>query len=392
MKRRSLLRWGCAHCAAFSGLTMAQSTATTPKPVDADWQSPPRFTRPEVATDEGGLWAMMDREETRLRRSPFRMREEPLTAYLTNLACKLGGEHCADVRVYPIRAPYFNASMAPNGMMQVWSGLLLRVENEAQLAAVVGHEIGHYLRRHSVEMLRDVRTRSAFGAFMGLFGVVGLVGALANVAGMMAFSRDNEREADRISLVLMKKSGYDLREAAKVWANLLAELKATPNADPSKDSVLFASHPPSDERRATLETLAAGSTGQTGETEFRAVVAPLRHSLLEDELKRGKPFESVALISRLLEREPTLPLLQHFRGEALLKRAEEGDTDLALRDFMAATASGQAPPATHRALGHIHKTRNNKSAARDAWQRYLDTAPDAPDAALIKQSLEELTS
>lgn len=79
---------------------------------------------------------MMDREESRLRRSPFRLRDATLETYLSELACKLAGEHCPDMRVYPLRAPYFNASMAPNGMMQVWSGLLLRVENEAQLAAV----------------------------------------------------------------------------------------------------------------------------------------------------------------------------------------------------------------------------------------------------------------
>ena len=91
------------------------------------WIAPPRFTRPEVATDEGGLWAMMDREETRMRRSPFLIRDANLRDYLQGIACKLAGEHCPDVRVYPVRTPFFNASMAPNGMMQVWSGLLLRV-------------------------------------------------------------------------------------------------------------------------------------------------------------------------------------------------------------------------------------------------------------------------
>jgi Zn-dependent protease with chaperone function len=387
MKRRALLRWGCAHCAVLGGAAWAQAQPELP---NGDWAAPARFARPELGSDEGGLWALMDREETRLRRSPFRMREEPLAGYLTALACKLGGEHCADVRVYPVRTPYFNASMAPNGMMQVWSGLLLRVENEAQLAAVVGHEIGHYLRRHTLEMLRDLKSRSAFGAFLGLFGVVGLIGQIASIAGLMAFSRDNEREADRISVALLKKAGYDPREAGKVWGNLLDELKATPGADLGKDSVLFASHPPSDERRQTLESLAAGSQGRTGEAEYRAVLAPLRHGLLEDEIKRGRPHESVALISRLLDREAQSAELMYFRGEALLRRAQDGDSDLAMIDFQAALATGKAPAPTHRALGHLHKARNDIAATREAWQRYLDQAPGAPDAALIRQSLEEL--
>ena len=131
MKRRRWLQWGCAHCAALGGLAAAQTA----------WEVPPRFARPDVASDEGGLWALMDREEARLRRSPFRMREEPLGRYLRDLACRLGASHCPDIHVYAVRTPFFNASMAPNGMMQVWSGLLLRMENEAQLAAILAHEI-----------------------------------------------------------------------------------------------------------------------------------------------------------------------------------------------------------------------------------------------------------
>ena len=140
------------------------------------WQAPARFARPDIATDEGGLWSLMDREETRLRRSPFSLRDPRLRDYVQDIACRLAGEHCPDVRVYLVQTPLFNASMAPNGMMQVWTGLMLRVDNEAQLAAVLGHEIGHYLSRHSLERLRDVKSRAAFGQFLGLLGVAGAVG------------------------------------------------------------------------------------------------------------------------------------------------------------------------------------------------------------------------
>ncbi len=380
MNRRLWLRAGCAHCAAFSGLGLAQT----------EWPTPARFAKPDLASDEGGLWALMDREESRLRRSPFRLRDAALETYLTELACKLAGEHCPDMRVYPLRAPYFNASMAPNGMMQVWSGLLLRVDNEAQLAAVLGHEIGHFMQRHSLERLRDIKARSAFGMFIGMFGLIGLVGQLATLAGAMAFSRDQERQADRIGVELMRRSGHDPREASKVWANLLEELKATPNNDPARNSVLFASHPPSDERRATLETLTSGDAGRTGEAEFQAVLAPLRFGLLEDELKRGRPFESVALLDRLVSREPPNAQLLYFRGEARRQRGQSNDTEVAMADFQAAVQTGQEPAQTYRAMGELHKALGKPQAARVAWQQYLRRAADAPDAALIKQQLEEL--
>lgn len=392
MKRRQWLRWGCAHCMTLAGLAQAQTPASAPASGAASGGLEiPRFTRPDLASDEGGLWALMDREEQRLRRSPFRVRDPALGTYLTDLACKLGSNHCPDIRVYAIRAPWFNASMAPNGMMQVWTGLLLRVENEAQLASVIGHEIGHYLQRHTVERLRDIRARSAFGTFLSLFGLVGAIGAIANMAAALAFSRDQERDADRIGVDLMRASGHDPREAAIVWANLLEELKATPDADPSRNSILFATHPPSDERRSTLDALSLGTSGEKGEATFRARLAPLRRGLLEDELKRGRPFETVALMTRLLGREPTNGDLLHCRGEAYRLRGSEGDTQLALADLQAACAASAPPPAAaFRSLADMHRTAGQLEPARNSYRRFLELAPDAPDAAMVRQTLEEI--
>lgn len=397
MKRRTWLHQGCVHCLALAGLgggarawAQAADGAASAPAAPEGWALPPRFARPDLSTDEGGLWAIMDREEQRLRRSPFRMRTPGLEDYLSTLACRLGGSHCPDIRVYAVRTPHFNASMAPNGMMQVWSGLLLRVDNEAQLAAVIGHEIGHYLQRHTLERLRDIKARSALGQFLSLFGVVGLVGALASMAGALAFSRDQEREADRIGLELMRRSGHDPREAAAVWGNLLQEISATPGADPTKDSILFATHPPSAERRDTLDALAIGTSGDTGEAAWRARIAPLRRDLLADEIKRGRPHETVALTTRLLGREPGDAELLYGRGEAYRRRGEAGDAALALADLQAAAAAEAPPPLAHRALGSLWREAGQKDAARTAYERYLAAAPDAPDAAMIRQTVEEL--
>jgi predicted Zn-dependent protease len=351
---------------------------------------PPRFGRPALSSDEGGLWALMDREEVRLRRSPFRIRDDALTRYLTDIACRLGSEHCPDIRVYPMRTPYFNASMAPNGMMQVWSGLLLRMENEAQLAAVLGHEMGHYLQRHTLERLRDLKSKSAAATFMSLFGIVGLVGQMAMIASVLAFSRDQEREADRIGIALMRHAGYDPHEAARVWANLLAEVKATPDADPARESVLFATHPPSEERRAALEAMAAGSTGEVGQAPYRTSIAALRFGLLEDELKRGRPHESVALLTRLMQADPTDADLLYFRAEAYRQRGSPADASAALADLQAAVRTGREPAMAHRALGDLYRSQEQPDAARAAWQRYLEMAPQAPDAAMVRQALEEM--
>jgi beta-barrel assembly-enhancing protease len=381
LQRRRWLQWPCAQCAFWA----------TACPAQTDWVPPQRFARPDAASDEGGLWAMLDREEARLRRSPFRIRDEVLNRYLSDVACRLGGEHCSDIRVYAMQMPYFNASMAPNGMMQVWSGLLLRMENEAQLAVIVGHEIGHYLERHTVQMLRDAKARSAFALALAPFGLIGLVGQLAVLGSAFAFSRDQEREADTLGARLMERAGYDVREAPKVWGNLLAELQANPGNDPGLDSVLFATHPPSDERRRNLEQLAANSSGGgLGEAAYRRAIEPIRSGLLEDELKRGRYAESLVLLNRLVAREPESAELLYFRGEAYRLRATDGDAALALADLEAAVRSGNEPAATHRSLGHVYRTQQRSDDARRAWLRYLDAAPNAPDNALVRQMLEEL--
>lgn len=386
MKRRQLLRAACTHCAGLLPLC-AFAEATD------DWVAPGRFDRPDLNTDEGGLWAMMDREESRMRRSPFILREAALREYLQGIVTRLAGPHAPDVRVYAVRTPYFNASMAPNGMMQVWTGLLLRVENEAQLAAVLGHELGHYLQRHLLERLRDARSRSAFGMFLGMFGIVGLIGQLGVIAGAFGFSRDQERDADRLGLILLRRAGYDTREAGKIWDNLRAEMAANPSNDAAKSSPMFATHPASDERSATLARLsAADSGGFLGDKEFRDHLEAFQFDMLDDELKRGQHAESLALLDRLHARAPDRADLLFFRGEVRRLRASEGDLVKAEADLTAAVGLGHEPPQAHRSLGYLHRKQSNLTQARQAFLKYLELAPQAPDAALIRTYLNEETS
>lgn len=380
--RRTLLGYGCAQCALLAaGRVLAQG---------ADWIAPPRFERPSVNTDEGGLWAFMDREEKRLRRSPFRLDDAGLHKYLGDIACRIGGEHCQDLRVHALRTPWFNASVAPNGMMQIWSGLLLRVDNEAQLASVIGHEMAHYLQKHAIAQLRDAQSRSAFGQLLGAaLGGVGAIAQIALLAGQLGFSRDQEREADRIGIILMAKAGYDPREAARVWANLRAEAVAS-GEDPAKSSVMFATHPDSGERERTLASLAGERGGETGLDTWRTRIDPHLLMLIEDELRRGQYAESLVLFGRLIARDGETGRLLYARGEVYRLRGGEGDLDRAVADFSSATTRSDAPAATFRSLGLCLRAAGSDAAAAQSFVRYLELAPAAPDADMIRTYLKEL--
>jgi predicted Zn-dependent protease len=354
------------------------------------WRRPARFARPEITTDEGGWWAMIDREETNLRRSPFVVSDAALSKYVNNIACKLAGDHCPDIRVHLVHKPSFNASMAPNGMMQIWTGLLLRMENEAQLAAVIGHELGHHLQRHAIDRIRDVRTRAAFMQLLSAFGLVGAVGQLIIAATAQAYSRDQEREADSISISLMAEAGYDTQQASRVWENMLLELNTRPTGDPAARFTLFTTHPPSEERRTTLAQLATSRPGgAVHDAAWRDNTAAHRAQWIQEEIQRGQHDESIALFTRMIKQEPGRADILFARGETYRLRAGENDLDSALADYRAAVGAGSEPPATHRGLGLVHKVRGQPAESKASFQRYLELLPGAPDAPMIKSYMED---
>lgn len=347
--------------------------------------------KPQLATDEGGLWQTMETEENEIKRSDRLVRDADLTAYVGDIVCRLAEAHCPDVRTYLLRTPYFNASMAPNGMMQVWTGLLLRTQNEAQLAAVLGHELGHYLERHSLQRWRDTRMKTDLSAFLSLAGLYALPAQLALQASLGGFSRDQERRADEIGLELMTKAGYRPLEASRIWEQLLAEEAAA--KDKSDRSVFFASHPAPEERMATLRAKAEASGSASEETfadRYRQHVAATRSMLLQDELKLRQYGRSLVVLKQLADGEGGEDgEIAYFTGEVYRLR-DEGDDRARARDaFERAVAHGGCPPETYRSLGLVQLRAGEHKAADASFGRYLELKPDATDRDMIRSYLSE---
>jgi len=354
--------------------------------------------RPALDSDEAGLWMQMDRVEGNLKTSGQLITDPALRTYLRGIVCKLASEHCVDIRLYIVQTPHFNASMAPNGMMQVWTGLILRADNEAQLAYVLGHELGHYQRRHSVQLWRDARTKTNVATVFAVVaaaagqGYVGSLAQLVALGSVMAFSRDNEREADEIGFELMARAGYDPREAPKIWESLDKERKAGKDSEPS---IFFATHPPTDERIETLKESARKAytpdrAWTDGRQAYLAATRPLRATLLQDELRRRDFARMQVLLDHLMATEPESGQLQFFQGELYRLRNADGDPGRAVESYEMALMIGGAPPETNRALGLLLMRLGEKPRARAAFERYLTDAPEAEDKAMIRSYLEQL--
>ena len=104
--------------------------------------------------DERALWESLARLEKGMRTSPQRLNAPELDDYIRGVVERLIGRPAPDLRIYVMRDASLNAAMLPSGMMIVNTGLLVRVRNESQLAAVLAHEAGHYFRGHSLGLYR----------------------------------------------------------------------------------------------------------------------------------------------------------------------------------------------------------------------------------------------
>ncbi len=356
-------------------------------------------TTPAADSVEGGLWMVMERAEAQLKTSGKVIPNAALQSYVQDLTCKLAGDHCGQIRTYVVRQPGFNASMAPNGFMTVWSGLLLRCENEDQLVTVLGHEIAHYVRRHSVqrwETARDSLTAAmVFGVMTAGVGVpVGGLAQLGVIGHIQAYSRDHEREADRLGFELMAKHGYDPQAAAQVWSNLIAEREA---AEADRPDPFFASHPPSEERMESLREMANALAEVTVQSEaegrdlrFRNTMTPHLEAWLEDEVDLGRYAQTQVLLDRLKERGHSQGLAWYYQGEVLRRNPGSEDRSEAVAAYRQALNHADAPVAVHRSLGILLSKDGDVAGARAAFATYLQAAPDAEDREIVQYYLSEL--
>lgn len=362
-----------------------------PKVVAANYQ-------PASNSDEAGLWQVMDRSEQELKTSGSLIRDEKAAGYLRGIICKLAPDICKDVRVYLVRSPHFNASMAPNGVMQVWSGLLLRTENEAQLAYILGHEIAHYRYRHSLQQFRKTKNTAALVSVFKLAaaaGGVGYVNPFADVAAygsLMKFSRDHEREADQTGIKMLLAAGYDPRQASLVWGYLMEEQKAMDEKGPG---VFFSTHPGSLERVKTLEGMAAEASPpaggwQTGRDSFDAVVGPLRSELMRDELRLRRFAATEKLLERLRKGGAPEAETQFFLAELYNARGEKDDRKKAENAYLACLKHPAAPPEAHRELGLIHMKTARPDQAVEHLTAYLQKRPDAFDGGMVKAYIQRI--
>ena len=152
-----------------------------------------------------------------------------------------------------VNANYVNAYAFPGGSIACTRGILLSLGNEAELAALLGHELGHVNARHTAQqMSKGKLTNTIVGGFSvvagavtgGLGQIAGTLGSIGAGALLASYSRENEREADALGMEYMVKTGY----SPKGMVGLMDMLQNLSKSKPGAIEMMFATHPMSDER------------------------------------------------------------------------------------------------------------------------------------------------
>lgn len=227
-----------------------------------------------------------------------------------------------------------NAWALPGGKMAINRGLLVQLKDEAQLAAVLGHEIVHAAARHGAAqqskstlvsagvMLAGVAAASQDSEYGAL--AVGAVGVGAN-AWMSKYSRDHELEADRYGIDYMIKAGYDPMGAVELQQTFLELSKGRQS---NWLEGLFASHPPSQERvNANRKMAEARPGGNRNKAAFDKAMAQLRkdknaYASYEKAMKSAgdKNYtNAMSLVEDAIKQQPQENLFWELKGQLLLQ-------------------------------------------------------------------------
>jgi predicted Zn-dependent protease len=179
-----------------------------------------------------------------------------------------------------VNATYVNAYAFPGGSIACTRGILLELENEAELAALMGHELGHVNARHTAEQMSKSILASAAVSGLAIYAgyenrtlgtLASSLGSIGAGALLAKYSRDNEREADALGMEYMVRSGY----RPEGMIGLMDMLRGMSRREPSVIELMFATHPMSDERYETAV--------ETAQTDYSfAKVLPLHRERYMD--------------------------------------------------------------------------------------------------------------
>ncbi len=325
------------------------------------------------------------------------VQDEDLKKYIGDVGSRIASvthRPSLPYRFVPLNAVYVNAYTFPAGSVGITRGILLKMDNEASLAALIGHELGHVNSRHTAQaMSKGILTSLAVSGLASVASGAGdqteaLAAGLGQVAAgalLARYSRENEREADSLALKYMVKAGF----GPAGHTNLMDMLRSLSKTNPSAIELMFATHPMSEERYQTsLRSIAKLPEKSKSLPVFRERYMDNTRKLRdmgdviermekgEQMLSAGKYTESKTYLGEALKRasDDYAGLLLMAKCHLALEKPDE-----ARRFAEKASSVYPSEPQWMHILGMSEILLKKYDAAYDSFGKYSKTLPGNPN-------------
>ena len=381
------------------------------------------------------------------QRRGLRQNDRELDEWLQEIGNRLVPETTdsyQEYRFYLIRDPSPNAFALPDGQIYVHTGLICRLENEAQLAFLLAHEINHVAGHHGILAYRSYKKKAVLGNLIGILGA--LAGGWGEVGGYLmnyglatsvfGYSRDLEQEADVKGYALMLDAGYDVREMPALFEILGEDFEGLNPRMGGK----WSTHPDLILRGQYTAALAAETAEERlaglslGSDDFRNRVRPLALETVRDYILSDYPKTALELAKNLIEEDPEyaagwvaqghsyialgatseysvevqltkkekkarVKLRSKLTREELRAQAEmspQAKTNIernyaeAEKSYRVALELDKAAVEAHAGLGEIYLRREMYRESARELVAYIRLRPDAPDKSIVMDDLRQI--
>jgi predicted Zn-dependent protease len=324
-----------------------------------------------------------------------------LNDYVSKTSLKLAGLTHRPQMPYSFRvvnANYVNAYAFPGGTIAATRGIMLKMRNEGELAALMGHELGHVNARHTAEIMsKSQLTNLVVGglsvyvsANTGYGDLASQLGMLGSGALLASYSRDNERQADSLGMEYMVKAGY----GPDGMVGLMNILNTLSKGKHSTAELLFSTHPMSSERYNTAVNTArktyAGAKRQPLYSErymdhtagLRRIQGPIEE-MQKGEAQMGKKNYGAAeeLFTKALKKAP-----KDYTGLVLMAKCQlaQKKTDPAERYLETARQVYPQEAQAHYLDGFVKIKKKKYDAALERLGTYDKQLPGNPNTTFFK--------
>ena len=386
----------CLSCLLCIALATACSTYSKP---DVSLVSDALLTN----EDERMLWQKSEQEQLAFENNGLIYPDPELENYLNQVVAKLRPQSVPEglvIRVKVIKNAYLDAFAYPNGMIYIHTGLLARMENEDQLAAVLAHELIHCTQRHALRAFRRYRDQPAVltavqhaifktKGLQEMARYLGVSGAMAAISG---YTRELEAEADLLGIELMTAAGYNAKEAFALFDHMISEIEQEGLEEP----FFFGSHPSVRQRVDNLQNLP-----DPVYLKERPVIknrklyfAKLGRLFLDNaglDIRLGRFQAARRGIEKFLQIKPDDSRAFFLLGEIYRQQGQTIDTHMALKNYNHAISLDPGYAAPHKAIGLIHYKNGHHALAKKFFESCLQLSPNTPDKAYIQGYIRQCT-